>query len=120
MSKSFVQITTDISQALEKLRGEIPETMKGFSAMARGAMAAGAISALDKELIALGIGVASRCDGCVGFHVKALIRLGVSREQLMECLGVAVYMGGGPSLMYAAEALRGYEEFLPRSVPAAV
>lgn len=118
MSKSFVQITTDISLALEKLRSEVPDTMKGFSAMAKGAMAAGAISALDKELIAMGIGVAARCDGCVGFHVKALIRLGVTREQLMECLGVAVYMGGGPSLMYAAEAVRAYEEFLPRTAPA--
>ncbi len=118
MSKSFVQITTDISLALEKLRSEIPDTMKGFSAMSKGAMAAGALSALDKELIATGIGVAARCDGCVGFHVKALIRLGVTREQLMECLGVAVYMGGGPSLMYAAEAVRAYEEFLPRTAPA--
>ena len=51
------------------------------------------------------------CDGCIGFHVKALIRLGVTREQLMETLGVCVYMGGGPTLMYAAEAVRAYEEF---------
>ena len=52
-----------------------------------------------------------RCDGCIGFHTKALVRLGVTREQLNETLAVAVYMGGGPSLMYAAEALRAYEEF---------
>ena len=64
-----------------------------------------------QELIALAIGIASRCDACVGFHVKALIRLGVSRAQLMETLAVCTYMGGGPSLMYAAEAVRAYEEF---------
>ena len=57
------------------------------------------------------IGVSSRCDACIGFHVKALIRLGVSREQFMETLGVCAYMGGGPTLMYAAEAVRAYEEF---------
>lgn len=79
--------------------------------MAQSALAAGALSALEKELIALGIGVASHCDACIGFHVKALIKLGVTREQLTEALGVAVYMGGGPSLMYAAEAVRAYEEF---------
>jgi len=111
MSKSFTTITTDISKALGTLRKEIPETMQGFGALSKAAMAPGALSALDKELIALAIGVASRCDGCIGFHVKALIRLGVTREQLMETLGICTYMGGGPSLMYAAEAVRAYEEF---------
>ncbi|MFP5409331.1 MAG: carboxymuconolactone decarboxylase family protein, partial [Gammaproteobacteria bacterium] len=65
--------------------------------------------------IALAIAVTQRCDACVGFHVKALIRLGASREQIMETLGVCTYMGGGPALMYAAEAVRAYEEMLPKS-----
>jgi len=85
--------------------------MKGFSSMAKEAMKEGSLSALHKELIALAIGVSARCDGCIGFHVKALIRLGVTREQLMETLGICTYMGGGPSLMYAAEAVRAYDEF---------
>jgi AhpD family alkylhydroperoxidase len=118
MSKSFVTVTQDISKALDTLRQEIPDTLQGFSAMAKGALAAGALSELDKELIALAIGVSSRCDACIGFHVKALIRLGVRREQLMETLGVCTYMGGGPTLMYAAEAVRAYEELLPRLKPA--
>ncbi|NMG00127.1 carboxymuconolactone decarboxylase family protein [Aromatoleum toluolicum] len=86
--------------------------MAGFSQLARADLRDGALSALNKELIALAIGVASRCDACVGFHVKALIRLGVIREQLMETLAICEYMGGGPTLMYAAEAVRAYEEFL--------
>ena len=110
-SKSFVTITSDIAKGLSALRKEIPEAMQGFNALHNGAMKAGALSELDKELLALAIGVTSRCDGCIGFHVKALIRLGVTREQLMETLGVCVYMGGGPTLMYAAEAVRAYEEF---------
>jgi AhpD family alkylhydroperoxidase len=111
MSKSFAVITGDVSKGMATLRKSIPETMKGFGTMAQGALAAGALTALEKELIALGIGAASRCDACIGFHVKALIKLGASQEQLTETLGVAVYMGGGPSLMYAAEAVRAYEEF---------
>ncbi|KAI5914970.1 MAG: carboxymuconolactone decarboxylase family protein [Proteobacteria bacterium] len=115
MSKSFVQITTDVSRALGTLRKEIPDTMQGFSAMAKGALHDGALSELQKELIALAIAVTQRCDACVGFHVKALIRLGATREQVMETLGVCTYMGGGPALMYAAEAVRAYEEMLPKS-----
>ncbi|WP_313951736.1 carboxymuconolactone decarboxylase family protein [Accumulibacter sp.] len=110
MSKSFTTITHDVAKALGTLRNEIPETIQGFNAMAKAALSPGALSALDKELIALAIGVASRCDACIGFHIKALIRLGVSREQLMETLAVCTYMGGGPTLMYAAEAVRAYEE----------
>ena len=109
MSKSFTLITHDVSKALGTLRNDIPETMLGFNAMAKAALAPGALSALDKELIALAIGVSSRCDACIGFHVRALIRLGVSREQLMETLAVCPYMGGGPSLMHAAEAVLAYE-----------
>ena len=110
-SKSFVTVTSDIAKGLATLRKEIPDTMQGFSALHNGAMKGGVLSELDKELLALAIGVSCRCDGCIGFHVKALIRLGVTREQLMETLGVCVYMGGGPALMYAAEAVRAYDEF---------
>lgn len=110
-SKSFKQITQDLNVALATFRAEQPETMAGFNAMAKAAMAPGVLSAIDKELIALAIGVASRCDGCLGFHVKALVRLGATREQLMEMLAVATYMGGGPSLMYAAETVRAWDEF---------
>ena len=61
-------------------------------------------------MIALGIGVAARCDGCIGFHTQALIKLGVTRAEFEEALGVAIYMGGGPSVMYAARAIAAYEE----------
>ncbi len=114
MSKSFAEITSDVSKGLESFRTATPDTMQGFNAMAKSALKAGALGALEKELIALAIGVASRCDACIGFHVKALIRLGVTREQLMETLAVCTYMGGGPSLMYAAETIRAYEELLPK------
>jgi AhpD family alkylhydroperoxidase len=114
MSKSFVTITSDVSKALGTLREDIPETMQGFNALAKAALKGGAIDELHKELIALAIGIASRCDACIGFHVKALIRLGVTREQLMETLGICAYMGGGPTLMYAAEAVRAYEELTAR------
>ena len=62
-------------------------------------------------MIALALGVAAHCDGCLGFHAKALARLGATREEVAEVLGMAVYMGGGPSLMYAADALRSYDQF---------
>lgn len=109
--KDYPQIVSDISANLKGLRKEIGPTMQGFSALAQNAMAAGALDPKVKELIALAIGVAKRCDGCIGFHTQALVKLGVSRQELEEALGVAVYMGGGPSLMYAADAVTAYDQF---------
>ncbi|MDQ6646644.1 MAG: carboxymuconolactone decarboxylase family protein [Pseudomonadota bacterium] len=110
-SKSYKQITQDLNQAIGTLREAQPGTLDGFSAMSKAAMQPGVLSAVDKELMALAIGVATHCDGCIGFHVKALVRQGASYEQFSETLAVAVYMGGGPSLMYAADAMRAWEEF---------
>ena len=101
----------NINRHLTPLRSGIPDVMQGFSAMARAAMAPGALDEKTKELIAMAIGVATRCDGCLGFHGKALVRLGATDEEVREMLGVAVYMGGGPSLMHAAHAWESYREF---------
>lgn len=104
-------LTQDISKHLATLRAGIPETMKGFSALAAAASADGVLDKKTKELIALALGVAARCDACIGFHVKTLVKLGVTMAELQETLGMAVYMGGGPSLMYAANAVAAFEEF---------
>ncbi|WP_371185621.1 carboxymuconolactone decarboxylase family protein [Thalassotalea maritima] len=111
MSKSYIDITQALSANLRNLRPNIADTMKGFSAMAQSATADGALDKKTKELIALAIGVSTRCDGCIGFHAKALVELGASRQEVEETLAMAIYMGGGPSLMYAADALQAFDEF---------
>jgi AhpD family alkylhydroperoxidase len=85
--------------------------MAGFGAMAKSATQTKAIDEKTKEMIALALGVAARCDGCLAYHAKALVKLEATREEVAEVLGMAIYMGGGPSLMYAADALRAYDQF---------
>lgn len=111
MSEKFNQITKGIGTQLVKLRKEMPEVMAGFAAIQQAATKEGAIDKKTKELIAMALAVANHCPGCIGFHSQTLVKLGTSREELIETLGMAVYMGGGPSLMYAAEALEAFEEF---------
>lgn len=111
MSKSFPEITKRISSNLKVLRKDISDTMQGFSEMAKAATKDGALDKKTKELIALSIGIATRCDGCIGFHTETLIKLGTTRAEFEEALGMAVYMGGGPSLMYAADAMLAFDQF---------
>ena len=109
MEKNYSEFTKRISGDLRKLRKDIPDTMQAFSALAQAATRDGALDKKTKELIALG--VAARCDGCIGFHTETLVKLGVTRQEVEETLGMAIYMGGGPSLMYAADAISAFEQF---------
>ena len=84
--------------------------MKGFGLLSQAATQEGVLDKKTKELIALALGIASHCDGCIGFHTQALARLGATQEEVVETLSMAVYMGGGPSLMYAAETLTAFEQ----------
>lgn len=106
-----VSLIKNINDSLGPFRKSQSEALLGFGQLARASMAEGAVSAKHKELIALAIGITQRCSGCVGFHVKALRKLDCAREELEEMLAVCVYMGGGPALMYAAEALKAWDEF---------
>lgn len=111
MSKDYPKMVGDISQYLGEFAKEKPEVMKGFQELSKAANAESVLDAKTKELIALAIGVSQRCDGCIAFHVKKLVELGTTRAELSDMLGVATYMGGGPTLMYAADALRAFDQF---------
>ena len=111
MSKDYRALTLDISAYMRELRTLQPEAMKGFSALAQAAGADGSLDKKSKEFIALAIGITQHCDGCIGFHAKALIELGATRQEVAEVMAMCVYMGGGPALMYAADAMRAYDQF---------
>lgn len=106
----YRELTQRVSSDLATLRTGVPAALKAFNELGRAATMPGALDTKTKELIALALGVAARCDACLGFHVQALVRLGVTRAELDETLAVAVYMGGGPSLMYAANAVNAFEQ----------
>ncbi len=108
----YKALTKDISDHLVQLHKTQSGVMKGFSEMGKAAMAESALDPKMKELIALAIGVASRCDGCIGFHTRALGRLGATTQEVHDALGVAIYMGGGPAAMYAANAVGAFDEVL--------
>jgi len=108
---SYGELTKTVSSHLATLRAGIPEVMQGFNDLARAATQNGSLDKKTKELIALTLGVAAHCDPCIGFHAKALVQLGATRAEVEEALGIAVYMGGGPSLMYSANAIAAYDEF---------
>ena len=109
--KDYQEMAREVSASAAALRRGIPDAMAGFAALGKGAYAPGVLSTKSKELIALALCVASRCDGCVAYHAKRVSDLGASREEVVETIGVAIQMGGGPSMVYGGEALRAFDAF---------
>ena len=95
----------------KKLRESAPEATQAFSALGAAALKDGALSLKTKELIALMLALQSHCEMCINSHVQNAIKAGVTREELVEALGVAVLMGGGPSSAYAGIVLEAYDQF---------
>lgn len=111
MHKNWPEMADELNPLVAALRKAHPEVMKGFSQMAQAALKTEALDTKTKELIALAISVAVRCDACITFHAKAAVKAGASDQELAETMGMAVYMGAGPSVMYAAQTLEAVEQW---------
>ena len=118
MYKDWPHIATDMSALMKELRVGAPDTMKAFGAMAQAATAPKALDTKTKELIALGIAVATRCDPCIAFHAESARKHGATRDEVMETVGMAIYMGAGPAVMYAAQAVEAYDQYVAKNTQA--
>jgi AhpD family alkylhydroperoxidase len=98
-----------------ELRKLVPDAMNGFAALTKAAQSPGALDKKTKELLALAIGVATHCEGCIAYHARGALRTGATRQEVGEALAVAIQMGGGPSANYAADALRAFDQFSRKS-----
>lgn len=104
------------SSRMSKAKAMAPEAAKGFGALHMAVMKEGALSVREKELIAVGIGMALRCEACLYAHVQKAMQVGATRAQVLETAGVAVMMQGGPGYTYlpklteALDALERREE----------
>lgn len=105
MHKQWPQMADEMNPLVAALRTSQPDVMKGFGQMAQAALKTNALDTKTKELIALAISVAVRCDACITYHAKAAVKSGATDDEISECMGMAIYMGAGPSVMYAAQAL---------------
>jgi AhpD family alkylhydroperoxidase len=118
MPQDWPDLIADMNPMVFALRGLQPDVMKAFAQMAQAATASHALDTRTKELIALGISVAVRCDPCIAYHARAAVKAGATEAEVAETLGLAVYMGAGPSAMYAAKALEAARQFGAAAAPA--
>jgi AhpD family alkylhydroperoxidase len=110
-TKPYAEQLQTIKSYMARLGAAQPQTMAAFTRLHQAAAAPGPLDTKTKELIALAIGVAARCDGCIAFHTHDVLKAGASEEEVLDALGVAILMGGGLSVMYATHVLEALEDF---------
>lgn len=91
------------------MKQSAPAIGGAFGGMFQRLMGEGALSVREKELIALAIGMAVRCEPCVYAHAEKAVKAGATREQLLEMAGVVVVMQGGPGYVHVPELLEAME-----------
>jgi AhpD family alkylhydroperoxidase len=118
MDTDFRKIAEEVISGVATLRQGAPETMKAFAALSTAATGANAIDTKTKELMALAIGIAVHCDGCVAYHTRMAHHHGATRQEVFETVALAIYMGGGPAAVYGADAIRAYDQLSQHATPA--
>ena len=111
MPDNFTQRIAQVDSYVRQLHQMTPEPVAAYGALSKTAQTPGALDGKTKELIALAISVATRCEGCISYHARGAVRTGASRQEVAEMLAVTLQMGGGPAMVNAADALRAYDEF---------
>jgi AhpD family alkylhydroperoxidase len=118
MITDYVEYYKHLEERLGQLGRELPGPLTGFARLHKKAIEEGALSSKTKELMALAISITVRCDGCIAYHVHDAVKAGATRPELLETIGVAILMGGGPASMYSAHAMDAIDQFLPPPTPA--
>ncbi len=113
MKPDYVSYREHLEDRLARLARELPGPMSGFARLHKKAVESGALEGKTKELMALAISIAVHCEGCMAYHTRDAITAGATRPEVLETIGVAILMGGGPASIYAVHALDALEQFLP-------
>lgn len=105
------EILAGLAPHTRDLRALIGGVYEGFARLHAAAFADGDLDRKAKELIALGIAVALRCDGCIASHAKGAAREKATEAEVAETIGVAIAMSGGPGTVYGPRAIAAYRSF---------
>ncbi|HPD94617.1 MAG: carboxymuconolactone decarboxylase family protein [Bacteroidales bacterium] len=109
---SYKEKAQDVSNFVGTLMKENAGIAQGFAAMHKATSEDKALTAKEKELIALGIAITIRCEGCIACHVLDALKAGANQAEIVETIGVAVLMGGGPSVVYGDKAYKAMKEMM--------
>lgn len=116
MIRDWLGFRTALRGAVSHLTKAHPDIVKGFGALNHAAKQTKHLDARTRELIALGVAITTRCEGCINAHVEAALVAGATKEEIAEALGVAIALNAGAALSYAGYAMDAVEAHTAQKV----
>lgn len=107
-------MTAKRKAAHAKLLAAKSRVYEAFLEMERAAYSDGALSRKQKELIAIGISVATDCESCMQWHIEQSAAAGASEREVLEAVEVGIEMAGGPGTVSARFALEVMDDVFPK------
>lgn len=111
MSKNAAEFYESWPRTMNAMKERAPQIGRAFGPFFQTLMKDGELAAREKELIAVGISIALRCEPCIYSHVEKCLKAGATSEQVLEAAGVAVMMQGGPAYTYIPVVVAAVEHF---------
>jgi AhpD family alkylhydroperoxidase len=94
---------------LEKLKSldtNAPEAMKAFWAFDKAAMAPGAISGRNKELMALAVAFTTQCPYCIAIHGGRAREAGATEQEIAEVVTISAALRAGAAITHGSHAMK--------------
>jgi len=85
-------------------------TTKRFWALDSEVYRAGTLDEKTKELLGLATSTVLKCDDCISYHIIRCIQLGISDEELVEALNIALIVGGSITIPHIRRAIETIDE----------
>jgi len=92
-------------QLNEQLLGEANLPIRRFVALDHDVYEDGALPQRTKELLGLVASAVLRCDDCIRYHLIQAVAQGVSKDEIVESLGIALVVGGSITIPHLREAI---------------
>jgi AhpD family alkylhydroperoxidase len=98
-----------VNVAVKEISAANPDIVKAYAGFHQANAKSAHIDARTRELIALAVSVTLRCDGCINAHTDAAVKAGVTKEEIVDALGVAIMVNVGAAMVYSARAIDAYD-----------
>lgn len=99
------EIAQEFKKGMGALAEALPQTIPSMVGFMGAAAKDGALTYREKELVAIGVALYTRCPECIVVHCQKALDAGCTRAEILEAAGMAMVFGGGPVLASSATLL---------------
>ena len=115
MGQSVKEFNEYRARMNDRLMQEDQKILKRIFNLDTNAFMEGHLPIKTKELLGLGNSLVLRCDDCVKYHLQTCFELGLSKEEVLEAMGISLLIGGTIVIPHLRRAIEFWDELSVQS-----